>query len=251
MKTMFSSIGIMGATLAGVASIVAGIIVWQTNSTNQNLGTNIANSESLSIQQVDISQFTEKEAEVVVKEDTPEEVKTSAPATTVEEPTKVVTPAKPVITNCLPENPSVYQETYTNITNGTFLKNGSYAATSDFYDALEFSGLLSTVNANKATVFAVSDYVFQNNLTPTETTYVNSSAAKMKELLGWHVITSCKTWQDDLNGKTVTLSTMNGNVTYNGAGMGTIGDATGAIYDWFTKNGVVHFLSDFIDVPTP
>lgn len=156
-------------------------------------------------------------------------------------------------TNCLPESPSTYQTAQTGKTNSAYLLSNSYSTTAKMHAALQFAGLLSAVDAKQVVVFTPNDWVFDNKLTSTQMAWMNQSPTNMRSVIGWHVATSCITY-DGLNpikGKAgaVSVNTLNGPVTYMPGGTGKIDNAPIAVWDWFTSNGSVTFVTDFIKPP--
>lgn len=160
---------------------------------------------------------------------------------------------KPVnTTSCLPDNANQYQKTYIGKTNSEFMVSNGYTIAKKFSDALEFAGLKATIDAPKVVVFAPNDHVFDNNLSQAQLDFMNQSPANMKSVVGWHVITSCVILHEYMEDKqsSVILTTLNGDVTYNpDQGIGAIDGVNVAIWDWFTSNGAVHFMTDFIRPP--
>jgi len=178
--------------------------------------------------------------------------------TTAKVKTPPVTPA-PTSTpwvntkNCLPQNPSQYATYYIGMTNSQYLQTNGYGDTTKLYAALQFAGLIDTVNSKQYVVFAPDDWVFDNKLTAAQLAWMNQSPANMRAVLGWQIATSCITWAgvnpvENLATSTkVTVNTLNGPVTYTHGGPGTLGNAGIAIWDWFTSNGSVTFVTDFVD----
>jgi hypothetical protein len=183
------------------------------------------------------------------------EKKTETPAeqpkTTTEQPTTKTTAA----TNCLPANPTQYQTTQTGKYTSEYLQTNSYGDTAKLYSALQFAGLIDKVNKNQVVVFAPTDSIFTNKITPTQLAWMNQSPENMKSVLGWQIVIGCITWdgvnpvKDKEAGATVTLNTLNGPVTYTHGGQGKVENAQIAIWDWFTSNGSVTFITDFIKPP--
>ena len=161
--------------------------------------------------------------------------------------------SKPVANtkNCLPPDADKYQKTYSGISNSGFLKSNGYSDAKKFYDALKFAGLISKIDSSKVVVFAPNDYVYENKLTDEQLAFMNASPANMKSVLGWHIVTSCVVWDSNMENVkgSVTLTTLNGKVTYTQGSPGKINDARLAIWDWYTSNGAVHFIGDFIKPP--
>ncbi len=169
-------------------------------------------------------------------------VVSSAPTPT---PTPTPSPA-PNTTNCLPPNPNSYQTYFANDTNSQYLQTNSYANTTKLYAALQFAGLIDTINTKQYVVLAMDDSQW-NNFTQAQLNWMNASPANMKSVLGWQIITSCITW-DGVNpvkdipaGNTQTVNTLNGSVIFTSKanGEGTFGNGSVGIWDWFTSNGSV------------
>jgi hypothetical protein len=165
-----------------------------------------------------------------------------APAT----PPPAPTPAPQVnTTNCLPPNPSPYATHYITMNNSQYLQTNGYANTTKLYAALQFAGLIDTINTKQYVVLAMDDA--QWNFTQAQLDWMNASPANMRAVLGWQIITSCITWnginpvKDMAAGTTRTVNTLNGTVTYTsgGNGPGTFGSGGIGIWDWFTSNGSV------------
>ena len=151
---------------------------------------------------------------------------------------------------CLPPNASVYAKYYIGMSNSAYLQTNSYIETTKFRNALNYAGLLGTIDAKKTVVFAVSDYVFNNNLSASQLAYMNASPANMKSVLGWHIITSCVIWSNYIENvkSPITLNTLNGPVIYDPT-TGTVNGSSMGIWDWFTSNGAVHIISNLIAPP--
>lgn len=179
---------------------------------------------------------------------TPVKTPTKAPVAT---PAPVTTPVN--TTNCLPANPSVYATYHTGITNSAYLQTNSYGETNKMYAALQFAGLLSAVDAKQVVVFAPNDYTFDNKLSAAQQTWMNQSPDNMKSVIGWQVVTGCVTYDGinptkDITGS-ITLTTLNGPVNFSAGGIGKVENASIAIWDWFTSNGAVTFITDFVKPP--
>ncbi len=178
---------------------------------------------------------------------------TPKPTTTA--PAPAATPA-PVVntTNCLPPNPSIYATYYIGMTNSAYLQTNSYSPTTKVYAALQFAGLLTAVDAKQTVFFAPNDYMF-DNLTTAQKAWMNQSPENMRSVLGWHIVTSCITWdgvnpiKDKPNTTLMTLNTLNGPVTFTFNNHGELDGVPVAIWDWFTSNGSVTFITDFIKPP--
>ncbi len=169
-------------------------------------------------------------------------------------PTPATAPT-PNTTNCLPPNPSPYATTLIHMTNSQYLQTNGYANTARLYAAFQFAGLINTINSKQYVVLAMDDSQW-NSLTQTQLDWMNASPANMRSVVGWQVITSCITW-DGVNpvknlpsGATQTVNTLNGPVTFtSGAnGLGTFGNGSVAIWDWFTSNGSVT-IAGFVKTP--
>lgn len=172
----------------------------------------------------------------------------SAPTTT---PTKPAVPAPTVSsTNCTPTDASVYARMNEGKKSSEFMLNG-YSPSGKFKEALEFAGLLATVDSKKVVVFTPNDYVFDSKLSAAQKAFMYQSPDNMRSVLGWHVITSCVIWDDNLRDvkSAVTLQTLNGPVTFTPTTIGKVENASMAMWDWFTSNGAVHFITDFIKPP--
>jgi hypothetical protein len=168
---------------------------------------------------------------------------TSAPT-----PAPATTPAPAPTTNttnCLSPSSSQYAY-YPSMTNSQYLQTNGYANTTKLYAALQFAGLINTVNSKQYVVLAMDDSQW-NNFTQAQLNWMNASPANMKSVLGWQIITSCITWnginpvKDMAVGATKTVTTLNGTVTYkhNTGGLGAFGNGKVGIWDWFTGNGAV------------
>jgi len=149
-------------------------------------------------------------------------------------------------TNCLPQNPNQYETYYANMTNSQYLQTDGYVNTDKLYAALQFAGLLGTINSKQYVVLAMDDA--QWNFTQTQLDWLNADPAHMRQLLGWQVITSCITYngvnpiKNMANGTTQTVNTLNGPVTFTAranGGLGTFDSGSVGIWDWFTSNGSV------------
>lgn len=165
-------------------------------------------------------------------------------------------PAPPNTTNCLPPNPGQYDTYYIGKTNSQYLQTNSYVTTTKLYSALQFAGLINTVNTKQYVVLAMDDSAW-SALTQAQLDYMNASPANMRSVLGWQIITSCITWkgvnpvQDLPVGTTLTVNTINGPVTFTArasGGLGTFGNARVGIWDWFTSNGAVT-IAGFVKTP--
>lgn len=179
---------------------------------------------------------------------------TTTTTTTTPTATPAPAPAWSNTTNCLPQYPSTYQQTYKTMNNMGYLATNSYSNTTKMKAAIEFAGLTTQANAKYAVVLTPNDYSFDNKLTATQWAWMNASPANMKSVLGWHITTECITY-DGVNptkGKTGTMSvqTVNGTITYSAGGIGKFESANVAIWDWFTSNGSVTFMSDFVKKPS-
>ncbi len=160
-------------------------------------------------------------------------------------PAPTANPA-PNTTNCLPQNPSPYATYYINMTNSQYLQTNSYVYTTKLYAALQFAGLINTINTRQYVVLAMDDSAW-SSFTPTQLNWMNASPANMRSVLGWQVITSCITWdgvnpvKDLSTGATLSVNTLNGPVTFTSksGGIGTFGSGSVGIWDWFTSNGSV------------
>jgi hypothetical protein len=182
---------------------------------------------------------------------------TSPPSSTQSSTVTPSAPAAPLpttnTTNCLPSSPSQYDLYYQNMTNAQYLQTNSYADTSKFYDALEFAGLLDTVNRKQHVVLAMSDGAW-NNLTQAQRDWMNASPTNMRSVLGWQITTSCITYKganptkDMAAGTTQVVNTLNGSITFTAGGMGKFENTPVYIWDWYTSNGAVTF-SGFIRPP--
>jgi cytoskeletal protein RodZ len=136
-----------------------------------------------------------------------------------------------------------------------YLGTNSYAETKKMLAAIEFAGLTSQVNGKQVVVLTPNDYVFENKLTSTQLAWMNQSAANMKSVIGWHIVTECITYaglnptKDKAAGATITLKTLNGTITYTQTGYGKFENAEIAIWDFFTENGAVTFVTGFVKPP--
>ncbi len=147
-------------------------------------------------------------------------------------------------TNCLPSNPSVYATYFINMTNSQYLQSNSYVPTTKLFAALQFAGLIDTVNTKQYVVLAMSDSQW-NSFTPSQLNWMNASPANMRAVLGWQVVTSCISWdgvnpvKDMSMGAQKIVNTLNGQVTYTHGTPGKFGAGSVGIWDWFTSNGSV------------
>jgi hypothetical protein len=178
------------------------------------------------------------------------------PTAPVAAPVPTPTPSpQPVTntTNCLPPNPSPYATYFITKTNSQYLQTNSYVNTTKLYAALQFAGLIDTINTKQYVVLAMDDSGW-NKFTPAQLNWMNASAANMRSVLGWQIIKSCITWdgvnpvKDMAIGATQVVNTLNGPVTYthNGSGLGAFGSGQVGIWDWFTSNGSVT-IAGFVD----
>ena len=121
--------------------------------------------------------------------------------------------------------------------------------------AIEFAGLKSQVDGKQVIVLTPNDYVFENKLTPSQLAWMNQSPANMKSVIGWHIITQCITYnglnptKDKASGTTISLTTLNGPITFTQTGYGKFENAEIAIWDFFTENGAVTFVTNFVKPP--
>ena len=154
-------------------------------------------------------------------------------------------------TNCLPPDANEYQMYEIDKPNSGIMYNGSYDTSIKFMDALKFAELEDVVDSSQVVVFAPNDYVFENSLSASQLSYMNASAANMRSVVGWHIITSCVIWDDNMENvkSPITLNTLNGPVTYYPGGTGSIESAGIAMWDFFSSNGAVHLITDFIKPP--
>lgn len=174
--------------------------------------------------------------------------KAGTPAkTTTISPTPTPAPnPTPNTTNCLPPNPSPYATYYIGMTNSQYLQTNSYVHTTKLYAALQFAGLIDTINTKQYVVLAMDDTGW-NSFTQSQLNWMNASPTNMRSVLGWQIITSCITWngvnpvKDIPAGTTQSVNTLNGSVTFTSQanGNGTFGNGTVGIWDWFTSNGSV------------
>ncbi len=175
-----------------------------------------------------------------------ETVNTSAPTVT-KNTTKTPTPvtSKPSATAAANCGGAIY-----NGTNTAFMGTETYLATKKFKAALEFAGLTSIVDGKNTVVFTMTDSIF-DSLSIAQKEYMNLSPENMRSVLGWHIITSCQTYASVFKNATapITLQTLNGPVTYTTSGHGKVEAAEIAIWDWFTINGAVHYITGFIKPP--
>jgi len=205
----------------------------------------------------------------IVEQEQNEPVKTE-PEKTVEEKTVTEKPKGPAVeqskvpigepketvavANCLPADANQYVTANVNKTNSEYLQNSSFGDTTKFYSALEFAGLIGKVNESQITVFAPNDYVFTDKLTPDKLAWMNQSPENMKSVIGWHIVIGCITWAgvNPIEGKsgTTILNTLNGPVTLTYDAPGTVGNAKVGMWDWFTSNGSVTLISDFVQPPS-
>lgn len=172
------------------------------------------------------------------------------PKTSTKSPTKTTTTTQTAQKlGCGPEGSSGSGTTT------SYLGTNSYAETSKMLAAIEFAGLKSQVNAKQVVVLTPNDYVFETTLTPTQLAWMNQSAENMKSVIGWHVVTECITYnglnptKDKAAGATVSLKTLNGTITYTQTGYGKFENAEIAIWDFFTENGAVTFVTGFVKPP--
>jgi hypothetical protein len=173
---------------------------------------------------------------------------TTPPPTSAPTPAPATTPAPTPTTNttnCLSSSSSQYAY-YPSMTNSQYLQTNGYANTTKLYAALQFAGLINTINSKQYVVLAMDDSQW-SNFTQAQLNWMNASPANMKSVLGWQIITSCITWnginpvKDMAKGATKTVTTLNGTVTYthNTGGLGAFGNGKVGIWDWFTSNGAV------------
>ena len=130
------------------------------------------------------------------------------------------------------------------------LNANSYSSTKKMHDAIEFAGLTASANSPKTVILAPNDYVF-STLTKAQTDFMNASPANMKSVIGWHIVTSCVVWggQMDSAKSNITMNTINGPVTWSPEYHGKVNGVDMAIYDFFTSNGAIHFITGFIKPP--
>lgn len=188
--------------------------------------------------------------------DTPAAPATAPTATKKSSPALVTQPAPPppappISNNCLPPNANQYQSTWSSKTTSQVLQSNGYTSTQKFYDALQFAGLLGTINNNKTVVFAVNDYVFDNDLTQAQKDYLYASPENMKAMLKWQIVPSCVIWSGQIEKSTgpVSFQTLGGTVTHYVGSPGNIDGAKLAMWDFFSSNGAMHLMSDFIRPP--
>jgi hypothetical protein len=178
----------------------------------------------------------------------------TTPKPTTPAPTSAPTPAPTATTaptpttnttNCLSPSSSQYAY-YPSMTNSQYLQTNGYANTTKLYAALQFAGLINTINSKQYVVLAMDDSQW-SNFTQAQLNWMNASPANMKSVLGWQIVTSCITWnginpvKDMTNNATRTVTTLNGPVTYTHKtqGPGAFGNGKVGIWDWFTSNGAV------------
>lgn len=179
----------------------------------------------------------------------------SSPHTTttiVPTPAPITAPV-PIVntTSCMPADASLFEKAMATTLTSAYLGPGGYSPTIKFRAALNYAGLLSTVDNAKVVVFAPNDYSYDNSLSVAQLAYMNQSPANMRSVIGWHIITSCVIWHGNIQNvkSTITLQTLNGAVTYTPGGTGKIEAAEIAMWDWFTTNGAVHYITAFIHPP--
>ena len=235
-----------------VAAVVAGILV----SGHSNVGKDTI-VEKISKQTATSSPTPAAKA---TPTNTPTPVSTPPTTTTMSKPTTpAVSPApmptpvpspaptpSPALntTNCLPANPSSYETTYTKYTNAQYLQTNSYSNSTKIYAALQFAGLIDTINSRQYVVLAMDNSEWAR-FSSAQLSWMNASPANMRSVLGWQVITSCITYggqnpvKDLAAGTTRSVSTLNGVITFTAKahGLGTFGSADVYIWDWFTSNG--------------
>jgi hypothetical protein len=176
---------------------------------------------------------------------------TTKPKTSVINPAPAPTPPPapgptPNTTNCLPPNPSSYATYFTGMTNAQYLQTNSYVNTTKIYAALQFAGLINTINTKQYVVLAMDDSQW-NSFTQAQLNWMNASPTNMRSVLGWQVIISCITWngvnpvKNMAAGATLTVNTLNGPVIFTSqtSGLGKFGNGSVSIWDWFTSNGSV------------
>lgn len=174
---------------------------------------------------------------------------TPVPAPT---PTPVPTPTPtPNTTNCMPSDANSYETAMATRSTSNYLASGGYDSSVKFRAALEYAGLLAIIDSPKVVVFAPNDYVYNSKLTTAQLAFMNQSPANMRSVVGWHIITSCVIWHGNMQNvkTTMTLQTLNGPVTFTPSSLGSINQAGVAMWDWFTTNGAVHYITDFIKPP--
>lgn len=176
---------------------------------------------------------------------------TTTPSAPADTPAPAPAPAVNT-TNCLPPNPSPYATHYISMTNSQYLQTNGYVNTTKMYAALQFAGLLNTINSKQYVVLAMDDSQW-SNFTQAQLDWMNASPANMRSVIGWQVITSCITWngvnpvKDMTVGTTRSVTTLNGPVTYlHLSSGGYFGNGKVAIWDWFTSNGSVT-IAGFVD----
>lgn len=177
--------------------------------------------------------------------------------TPVPAPTPSPTPTPiptPNTNNCMPSDASSYEKAMATRPTSHFLGTDGYVgydATAKFKAALEYAGLTSLIDSPKVVVFAPDDYVYNSKLTTAQLAFMNQSPANMRSVIGWHIITSCVIWHGNMQNvkTTMTLQTLNGPVTFTPSSLGSINQAGVAMWDWFTTNGAVHYITDFVKPP--
>lgn len=132
-----------------------------------------------------------------------------------------------------------------------WMLSNSYSTAGKFKAAIDFAGLTSVVNSNNVVVFAPNDYVYDNYLTSDQKAFMEASPDNMRSVIGWHIVKSCVTWAGQTSGATspMTIQTLNGPVTYTPGSPGKVNNARIAMWDWFTSNGAVHLITNFIAPP--
>jgi hypothetical protein len=235
------------AILAVVVIAVVGGVGWKVYKSSQHTKNNSAQSTPATKNAKDKTETKsgDKSLEPVKassKNPTAVSTKPKAPATTPK-------PAPAVSTNCQANGPGQY-DVYAGVNNVTFLKTNDYSGASKMAEAIKFAGLESVANGQKTVVFASNDYVF-SKLTKAQTDFMYASPANMKSVIGWQIVQSCVTYSGGMsNQKTnTTIHTVNGPITWTAQGHGFLGNAEMAIWDWYTSNGAVHFLTDFAKPP--
>lgn len=193
---------------------------------------------------------TTKSTPVPAPKTTPVPVPTPTPTPT---PAPTPTPV-PNTTNCMPSDANSYEKALATRSTSNYLGNDGYAgydATSKFKAALEYAGLTSLIDSPKVVVFAPNDSVYNSKLTTAQLAFMNQSPANMRSVVGWHIITSCVIWHGNMqNVKTsMILQTLNGPVTFTPGSLGSVNQAGVAMWDWFTTNGAVHYITDFVKPP--
>lgn len=234
--------------------VASAFILWRVQAADQevsNVGENLINSgpqESIyaSSLQTEEKEDQQKAGSSDNKQENTTQTSdpTSSTPVSASKPVPVKTESK--FKGCAPKDANKYDLTYAGLTTSQYLKQGTYTSTKEFKKALDFAGLTSLVDQDQVVVFAVADLSF-DNLTDEQYDYIYSSKSRMKKLLGWQIVLSCEIRSGNLENVSskTTIKTLNGNLTFTQGGPPKVNGVTVGIFDFFTKNGAVHYTSFF------